>query len=79
MAGNYGKQIIPFGVDLSKFESREEALAMTITPPKDLVPTLAKPPWNPMTNPYHGRPNLPSGTSASCLMHAYSTTQAPIM
>lgn len=73
------RSFIPFGVYLSKFDRREEALAMTIIPPKYLVPTPAEPRKNPMANPCHGRPNLPSGTSASCLKHAYSTTQAPTL
>lgn len=83
MAGNYGKQIILFGVDLSKFESREEALAITIAPPKELVPTPVKTlnnlGWKESINSYHGQPSFPSGPSISRSMHAPSTNQVPMM
>lgn len=83
MAGNYKKHIVPFGADLSKFESREEALALTFVPPKELVLAPVKMPENQAqrgsTDPCYGRLTLPSGPSTSVSMPALPASQAPVM
>lgn len=69
MAGNKGKQIVPYGTDLRNFERREEALALSVLPPREIVPTPAKDValsgWNGSANPFMGRATFPGASTTS--------------
>ena len=69
MAGNKGKQIVPYGTDLRNFERREEALALSVLPPREIVPTPAKDValsgWNGSAEPFYGQAIFPGASTTS--------------